>query len=64
MKSPGESDDVAAACQRTVLAPFLQHFAVLGDLVLALLGRDQVVRIDIFEPDEDAARRRPWSPSR
>ena len=27
--------------------------AVLGDLVLALLGRREVVRVDILQPDED-----------
>ena len=36
-------------------APFLQHFPVVGDLVLPLLRRDQIVGIDVFEPDEDAA---------
>ena len=34
-------------------APFLQHAAIFGDLVLALLGRHQIVGVDIFEPDEN-----------
>src|ERR1019366_2101198 len=37
-----------------VVAPHLQHLAVFGDLVLAFLGGDQIVRIDILEPDEHA----------
>ena len=34
--------------------PGLQHLAVFGDLVLALLGGQQVVGIDVLEPDEHA----------
>ena len=34
--------------------PGLQHLAVFGDLVLALLGGQQVVRIDVLQPDEHA----------
>jgi hypothetical protein len=32
----------------------LQHPAIVGDLVLAFLGRQQVVGIDVFLPDEHA----------
>ena len=34
--------------------PGLQHLAVFGDLVLALLGGQQVVRVDVLQPDEHA----------
>ena len=34
--------------------PFQQHLPVLGDLVLALLGRDQVRRVDVLKPEEHA----------
>ena len=50
-----EAENVAGIGDGAVLAPLLQHFAVLGDLVLPLLGGDQIVRVDIFQPDEDAA---------
>ena len=38
-----------------MLAPLLQHLAVLGDLVLALLGRDEIVGIDVLQPYKYAA---------
>ena len=37
------------------VAPFLQHFSILGNFVLPLLGGDQIFRVDVFKPDEDAA---------
>jgi len=39
-------------------APLLQHGAVFGDLVLPLLGRDQILGIDILKPDEHATHTR------
>src|SRR5262249_40319227 len=51
----GKAEDVARIGDGAVVAPFLQHLAIFGDLVLALLGADQVVRIDVLEPDEDPA---------
>ena len=43
--------------------PLEQHLAVLGDLVLPLLGGDQTVGIDVFQADEHAgnAARRDFS---
>jgi hypothetical protein len=38
-----------------VLAPFLQHLPVVGDLVLAFLGWDEIVRIDVLQSDEHPA---------
>ena len=37
--------------QRT-LSPRQQHLAIVGDVVLLLLGAAQAVRIDVLEPDE------------
>src|ERR1700737_1587201 len=51
----GKTDDVASACDSSVLAPFLHHLWVMGDLVLTLFRSNQIVRIDVFEPDEDPA---------
>ena len=34
--------------------PRLQHPAIVGDLVLAFLGGQQVVRVDVLQPDEHA----------
>ena len=50
----GEAEDVAREGDRSVRAPLLQHLTVFGDLVLSLLGGDQIVRIDVFKPDEHA----------
>src|SRR5262249_6269867 len=36
-----------------VVPPFLQHRAVFGDLVLVFLAGQQVVRVNVFKPDED-----------
>ena len=38
-----------------MLAPFLQHLPVVGDLVLAFLGRDEIVRIDVLQSNKYAA---------
>ena len=53
-----KAEDVARIGDGAVVAPFLQHLAIFGDLVLPLLGRDQIVGIDVLEPDEDAAHAR------
>src|SRR5580704_6151212 len=39
-------------------APFLQHDAIFGDLVLPLLGGDEILGVDVLKPDEDAPRSR------
>ena len=49
-----EAEDVAGVGDGAVVAPLLQHLAVFGDLVLPLLGGDQIVGIDVLEPDEHA----------
>ena len=51
----GEPDDVAGTGDRAMLAPLLQHRAVFGNPVLALLGRDEIVGIDILQTDKYAA---------
>src|ERR1700730_13167671 len=45
-------DDVAGTGDGAVLAPFLQHLPVVGDLVLAFLGWDEIGRIDVLHSDE------------
>ena len=50
----GEAENVAGIGDGAVVAPHLQHLAVFGDLVLPFLGGDQVVRVDVLEPDEGA----------
>ena len=58
--SAGKAEDVAGVGQGAVGAPLLQHHAIFGDLVLALLGGDQILWVDVLEPDEhapDAGRR-------
>ena len=55
----GEADDVAAIGDAAVFPPLEQKLAVVGDVVLLLLGGDEVVGIDVFEADEhplDASR--------
>ena len=37
------------------VAPLLQHLAIFGDLVLTLLGGEQVIWIDVLQPDEHTA---------
>jgi hypothetical protein len=51
----GQTDDVAAVGYRPNALPRLQHRAVLGDPVLLRLRGDQIVGVDVLEPDEDAA---------
>ncbi len=50
----GEAEDVAGEGDRAVRAPFLQHHAIFGDLVLPLLGGDQILGVDVLKPDEHA----------
>ena len=50
----GEAENVAAVGDNSRLLPCQQHLAVFGNLVLPLLRTDQVVRIDVLQPDEDA----------
>ena len=49
-----EADDVTGAGDCAVIAPFLQHLPVVGDLVLPLFGGDKIVRIDVLKSDEHA----------
>src|SRR5215469_17307970 len=49
----GEAQDVAAIGDAADALPGQQHLAVFGDLVLALLGAEQAVGIDVLQPDED-----------
>ena len=51
----GKAENIAGISDGAVVAPFLQHLPVFGDLVLPLLGGNQIVRIDVLKPDEDAA---------
>ena len=48
-----EAEDVAGIGDDAGLLPGEQHLAVFGDLVLPLLGAEQVVRIDVLQPDEN-----------
>ncbi len=50
----GEAEDVAGESDGAVRAPFLQHHPIFGDLVLPLLGGDQVLGVDVLKPDEHA----------
>ena len=47
-----EADDIAAIGDDAVLAPFEQKLAIVGDVVLLLLRRGQIVGIDVLKPDE------------
>ena len=47
-----EAEDVAGIGHGAVGAPLLQHGAVFGDLVLSLLGGDQVFRVDVLKADK------------
>ena len=49
-----EAENVAGIGDDARLFPREQHVAVFGDLVLALLGAHQIVRVDVLQPDEDA----------
>ena len=53
--SEGKPRNIAGIGDGAVLAPFLDHFPVFGDLVLPFLGRDQVVGVDVLETDENMA---------
>src|SRR5215471_18738085 len=55
LRVAGEPDDVAGAGDGAVFAPFLQHQPVFSDLVLVLLAGEQIVRVDVFKTDKDAA---------
>src|SRR5262245_4881779 len=35
-----------------MVAPFLQHLAVVGDFVLPFLGGNEIVGVDVLKPDE------------
>ena len=50
----GKAEDVAGIGPDADRFPGQQHVAVFGDLVLPLLGGEQIVGIDVLEPDEDA----------
>ena len=50
----GKAEDVAGIGEDALRLPGQQHLAVFGDLVLPLLGGDQVVRVDVLQPDEHA----------
>src|ERR1700722_14080508 len=54
----GEAEDVAGERERAMGAPLLQHDAIFGDLVLPLLGGDEILGVDVLEPDKDAPRPR------
>ena len=53
-----EAEDVAGEGERAMGAPLLQHDAIFGDLVLPLLGGDEILGVDVLKPDEDAPRSR------
>ena len=50
-----EAQDVAGDGDHPRLLPGQQHAAVFGDLVLLLVGRGEVVRVDAFEAEKDVA---------
>src|SRR5689334_5409091 len=54
-----ESQNVAAAGQHPSLLPGQQHFSILGDFILLLLGADEGVRIYILKSDENSPNARP-----
>src|SRR3954452_11727148 len=47
--------NITGASYGTMLTPFLQHGSVFSDLVLAFLTGKQVIGINVFQPDKDAA---------
>ena len=49
-----EAEDVAGEGHDADPLPLEQHLAVLGDLVLPLLGGDQIRRVDVLKADEHA----------
>ena len=52
--SDGKAEDISRQRDDALRLPGEQHLAVLGDLVLALLRRGEIVRIDVLQSDEDA----------
>lgn len=48
-----KAKNVAAKSDDTGSSPCLQHPPILADLVLSLLGVQQIARIDRLQPDED-----------
>src|SRR5439155_15862413 len=47
-----EAQDVARKRDDALRLPGEQHLAIFGDLVLALLRRGEIVRVDIFQSNE------------
>ncbi len=57
----GEADDIAAIGDAAALAPLEQKLAIVGNVVLLLLRRGQIIGVDVLEADEyslDARRHR------
>jgi hypothetical protein len=50
----GEAENVAGIGPDAGRFPGQQHVAILGDLVLPLLRSEQIVGVDVLQPDEDA----------
>src|SRR6185312_13108833 len=50
-----ETENIAGIGNCAVIAPLLQHFAILGDLVLPLLGCNEIVGIDVLKSDENTS---------
>ncbi len=48
-----KAENIAGIGGAAMVAPFLQHQAVFGDLVLPLLGGEKIVGIDVLKSDED-----------
>ena len=49
----GEAENIAGIGDDADVLPGQQHVAVFGDLVLLLLRRREIARIDVLEPDEN-----------
>src|SRR5262249_41582552 len=47
-----EAQDVAGKRDNALRLPGEQHLAIFGDLVLALLRRGEIIRVDIFQSNE------------
>src|SRR5262245_33110366 len=47
-----EAQDVARKRDDALRLPGKQHLAIFGDLVLALLRRGEIIRVDIFQSNE------------
>src|SRR5262245_7389767 len=54
----GKAYNIARMGDGAVIAPLLQQLPVFGDLILPFLGSDQIVGIDVLQPDKDMARSR------